>query len=76
MVSMIMRLCGVLYVCVYVCMICSKSLCVLVLDVLFSLSCFALFVVVSMTTMELDKSVFFMCSYVRCRVNVLCFLML
>ena len=59
-VSMIMRLCAVLYVCMKVCMISCKSLCVLVLDVLFSLSCLALFVVVSMMTMEFDRSVFFM----------------
>ena len=57
-------------------MISCSSLCVLVHGVLFSLSCFALFVVVSMTMMAFVRSVLFMWLYVRCRVNVLCLVML
>ena len=56
----------------YVWMICCRSLCVLVVDVWFCVSRFALLVVVSMMTMSFVRSCLFMWSRVRCRVNVLC----
>ena len=71
---MTIRFCGVLYVCVYVWMIRSRSL--LVVGELFCLSLFALLVVVSMMIMSFVRSCLFMWSRVRCRVNVLCCVML
>ena len=76
MVSMMMIFCGDLYVCMYVWMICCRSLCVLVAGVLFCLSRFALLVVVSMMIMSFVRSCLFICSSVRCNVNVLCWVML
>ena len=73
---MMMMFCGVLYVCMYELIICCKSLCVLVLVVLFCRSCFALLVVVSMMTMEFERSRVWISFSVRCSVNVMCLVML